>query len=128
MDADYLSLLPILGGVVIVAVATIAVTRFAADGRLARNGSAGIRTRHTQVSDRAWEAGHAAARPVALLAGWAAGLTVVVAAATALMVDVQPAVFVGMAGLAVQCGVVLRAAAVANRAAQGIETEDPSQG
>lgn len=41
---------------------------------LHRNGAIGIRTRHTQTSDEAWAAGHAAAVPAtrrAALSGWA---------------------------------------------------------
>ena len=37
-------------------------SRRAADGRLRRNGVAGIRTRATLRSDAAWQAGHVAAR------------------------------------------------------------------
>ena len=64
MESDLLALVPLLSGVVIVAVASLAVTGMAADGGLARNGAAGIRTRHTRASDAAWQAGHVAALPL----------------------------------------------------------------
>lgn len=43
---------------------SIPVVRWAAEDSLGRNGSTGIRTRHTKVSDAAWAAGHTAALPV----------------------------------------------------------------
>ncbi|MFW6187769.1 MAG: hypothetical protein ACOC84_07225, partial [Actinomycetota bacterium] len=64
MESDLLALVPLLFGVVIVAVASLAVTGMAADGGLVRNGAAGIRTRHTRASDAAWQAGHVAALPL----------------------------------------------------------------
>ncbi len=51
------------------------VTRRAADGRLVRNGAAGIRTRATMASDEAWRAGHAAAQSLSDVAGVAFGMT-----------------------------------------------------
>ncbi|MBR7744005.1 SdpI family protein [Phycicoccus sp. BSK3Z-2] len=66
---------------VLVAALLVRVTAAAADGRLDRNGFAGIRTPATGASDAAWRAGHAAALPtarlVALVFGAGAALGVV---------------------------------------------------
>lgn len=51
-------------GVVLIAVIHGPGTREAARGEVGRGGPMGIRTRHTQASDAAWQAGHVAA------AGW----------------------------------------------------------
>jgi hypothetical protein len=57
-------------------------TRRAADGRLARNSVAGIRTGATMRSDEAWRAGHEAARGVADASGAVFALTGLCALAT----------------------------------------------
>ena len=73
MDED-VPLLAALGLAVLQCVLGAAVsltTRRAADGRLGRNALVGIRTRATMGSDAAWRDGHAAAVPLADLAGLA---------------------------------------------------------
>lgn len=60
--------LGLIGGVI------WAVTAAAANGRLARNGSVGIRTRATRSSDAAWRAGHQAALPASRALGFAGGI------------------------------------------------------
>ncbi len=57
---------------------TAVVVRAAAQGRLARNAFAGIRTRATLRSDSSWQEGHAAARSAGDLTG--SGLVVAGAA------------------------------------------------
>ena len=53
----------LVGALLLLTGATVSeVSRRAADGRLRRNGVAGIRTRSTMRSDAAWQAGHEAAR------------------------------------------------------------------
>ena len=64
MTDEIAGLVPLLFALVVLPAMSIPVVRWAAEDALGRNGSAGIRTRHTKVSDEAWAAGHAAALPV----------------------------------------------------------------
>ncbi|MFI6823259.1 SdpI family protein [Micromonospora sp. NPDC050187] len=118
MDSGIVGLVPLLFGVVAVPLVCVAVTRAGATGRLERNGAVGIRTRDTQVSDAAWQAGHAAALPMVTRTVWVAVVAVVLAVATHVAAGVPWAVLVGMAGLTVESVLLVLAAGAAGRAAR----------
>ncbi|MDO5511809.1 SdpI family protein [Corynebacterium sp.] len=105
-------------GVLTVALLFGPVVRAAARGEFDRGGLVGIRTRHTQRSDAAWRAGHAAALP------WARRCLVVAAAVVLLAVVAQwtlgdPAgLVVALCGLVGQVGLVVLATCAANTAAR----------
>ena len=113
-------LVPLLFALVVLPAMSIPVVRWAAEDALGRNGSAGIRTRHTKVSDEAWAAGHAAALPVVrkMVPVAAIGLP------TALIVQVLGGGYTGtaVAAVALICEVVvlLRSAGAANRTARAV--------
>ncbi|MBP3036494.1 SdpI family protein [Arthrobacter sp. zg-ZUI100] len=96
----------------------IAVTRQAAEGLVGINGSFGIRTRYTRASDDAWVAGHRAALPVVKAMWPVAGVGL--AAAVIVHISFGGSAGTGVAFLALmaEVAVVLRSAAVANRAAK----------
>ncbi|MGP6174919.1 SdpI family protein [Corynebacterium sp. A21] len=118
MESDLAGMVMLLFSVVLVAVVCIAVTRMAADGRMKRHGSAGIRTRHTQRSDAAWQAGHAAALPMVYRIGWLAAVTIVGAVSTHFFLGGNWGVFVGLGGMLAEIIVLLAASGAANKAAQ----------
>ncbi|MFE0589797.1 SdpI family protein [Micromonospora echinospora] len=118
MDQELLGLTPLLFGVVVVPLICVAVTRAGADGRLKRNGAVGIRTRDTQASDAAWQAGHAAALPVVTRTGWIAVGAFVLAVATHVAAGAPWSVLVGLAGLTGELVVLVLASVTAGRAAR----------
>ena len=120
MDDELAGVVITLFSVVLVAVLCILVTRKAADGTLGRNGSVGIRTRHTQVSDEAWRAGHAAAVPGVNRAGWIAAATVPLAVAAHVSFGGSSGSLLGLVGMLGQVLVLLRATRSANQAAQAV--------
>jgi hypothetical protein len=115
-----MALIPLALSVVLVAVVIVVVTRMAAEGRLARNGSAGIRTRHTQASDAAWVAGHAAALPAVRRAVPLAVVTLVLMGAAYATLGEGWGIGAGLLGLAAQTAVLFQGAAAANRAARSL--------
>ena len=120
MTEEIAGLVPLLFALVLLPAMSIPVVRWAAEDALGRNGSAGIRTRHTKASDEAWAAGHAAALPV-VRQMWpvaAAGLSI------ALAVQVLGGGYTGtaVAAVALVCEVVvlLRSAGAADCAARAV--------
>ena len=73
MSDEAIGALILVGTGVVVAFLVLRVTRAAADGRLGRNGLAGIRIPSTRASDEAWIAGHVAALPKLRVVAWIAG-------------------------------------------------------
>ena len=120
MTDEIAGLVPLLFALVVLPAMSIPVVRWAAEDALGRNGSAGIRTRHTKASDEAWAAGHAAALPVVRKMWPVAAVGV----PTALVVQVLGGGFTGtaVAAVALICEVVvlLRSAGAANRAARAV--------
>ena len=115
-----MGLLMLLFVLVLLSGVCISMTRQAADGQMGRNGLVGIRTRHTQGSDEAWTAGHAAALPL-LRPMWPAAAVGVVAAVTVQVLAGGPAgSAVAAAALFTEVAVVIRASAAANRAARSV--------
>ena len=54
MTDEIAGLVPLLFALMVLPAMSVPVVRWAAEDSLGRNGSAGIRTRHTQASDEAW--------------------------------------------------------------------------
>jgi hypothetical protein len=93
------------------------LNRRAADGRLGRNGVAGIRTPATMRSDAAWRAGHAAARGLSDVAAAVFALTGLAALVARDARWFAGAVLVGMTcGAAVLLVGARRAGSAADRA------------
>ena len=102
----------------------VAIDWAAASGRLRRNQWAGIRTRQTMPSDRAWVAGHRAAlrlMPLHLLTG--VGLLLAVLSAQ----TVEGVHLIGIGGAAVFVVVAVITAGVAGRAAKAVEDRSGGQ-
>jgi hypothetical protein len=125
---DILAVIPLLFGVALIPTVGVLVTRMAAEGTIARNGAAGIRTRHTQASDAAWVAGHTAALPrVSATVPIAVG-TVLAAGAATLLGESGWGVGVGMVGFLAEMVVLISATGPADAAARQAtttSTEDP---
>ena len=118
MNDDILALVPLLVGVVLIPTVGVLVTRMAAEGNIARNGAAGIRTRHTKASEAAWVAGHAAALPrVSTTVPIAVG-TLVAAGAATLLGGSGWGIGVGMAGFLAETAVLISATGPADSAAR----------
>lgn len=118
MSDDLLAVIPLLFGVALIPTVGVLVTRMAAEGNIARNGAAGIRTRHTQASDAAWVAGHTAALPrVSATVPIAVG-TVLATGATTLLGGSGWGVGVGMVGFLAETVVLISATGPANAAAR----------
>ena len=110
----------LVGTLVLATAAAISVvSRRAADGRLRRNGVAGIRTPATLRSDAAWRAGHEAARGLSD----ASGAVFAVTGMAALVLRPAPvwagAVLVGATAATVLLLLAARRAGAAAAAAQG---------
>lgn len=118
MGSEIAGLVSILFAVVLVAATCIWATRAGAKGELTRNGTVGLRTRHTQTSDSAWQAGHAAALPLMTQTVWVAVITIVLAVLVQLSFGGQWGILVGLCGMAVEVIVLLVATRAANRAAK----------
>ncbi|MEB2528367.1 hypothetical protein [Kocuria rosea] len=120
MTDEIAGLVPLLFALVVLPATSIPVVRWAANDALGRNGSAGIRTRHTKASDEAWVAGHAAALPLVQKMVPVAAVGV----PTALVVQVLGGGHTGTAVAAValvgEVVVLLRSAGAANRAARAV--------
>ena len=120
MSEDVVGLVFLLFSLAFLPAIGIFMTRQAADGAIGRNGSSGIRTRHTQASDAAWVAGHRAALPV-MTRMWTVAVVGAVVAVGAQLVAGEPAgILLGLGALLVQVLVLARAASAANRAAQAV--------
>ncbi|GAA1121136.1 hypothetical protein [Arthrobacter flavus] len=102
----------------------VAVTRQAAEGLIGANASAGIRTRYTRASSAAWVAGHTAALPVVKIMWPVAGAGLVTAAVVQLIAGGPTGTGVAFLALIAQTMVLLRSAAVANRAARSATHDD----
>ncbi len=69
-------------------VVVVTIARRGADGRLGRNGLAGLRTKASRASDQAWLAAHQAALPDSVRAGWVLGLGGILSAVFGLAISV----------------------------------------
>lgn len=117
-DDAMVGLVGMLVGAVLLPAVTLPLTRRAADGRLALNDMAGIRTRATKSSDEAWRIGHAAALPVLAPALPVAVVTVVLAVVLQVVAGGMWGFAVAAAGFVVEMAIILRSAWVADRAAR----------
>lgn len=122
MSEDAISLVFLFFGVVLLPAVGVPVTRMAAAADLARNGAAGICTRHTQASDEAWMAGHRAALPRVRTTVPVAAATVVAAVGAGVVGGDGWATAVGLAGLVVETIVLASSVRPANAAARQATT------
>lgn len=113
-----LEMLPPLLAVVGIAVLVGPVMRAGARGDLDRHGAVGIRTRHTQASDAAWRAGHAAAATWVKWSTLVALITVMAGLALQWSVGDPFGVITALGGLLVHVIVLLLATRDANAAAR----------
>lgn len=111
-------LIIMLVGVLTIPAVGIPYIRMGARGELARNSWSGIRTKHTKISDAAWQAGHAAALPLASTTMWIALITIVLAIAVGLSAGEQQGALVGVIGLTGETVVLLLASRKADQAAR----------
>jgi hypothetical protein len=117
---DGLALIPLLFGIGLLPVVCVPLTRMAASGGVGRNSAAGIRTRHTQASEAAWAAGHAAALPRVRKTVPVAAGTVIVAVVATWWGGIGWGVAVGMAGFLAEVAVLISATGAANAAARSV--------
>ncbi|ANE05262.1 SdpI family protein [Corynebacterium crudilactis] len=118
MDSSASSVAMLLFSVVLVAVVCVAITCMAAQGKIDRNSSVGIRTRRTQASDAAWQDGHAAALPLVNNIAWVAAITVLLAIVAQIAFSEPWGILTALAGMAVEIIVLLFAVKAANKAAK----------
>lgn len=118
MTEDVIGLIPLLFTLGILPAICIAVTRQAAEGGIARNGSSGIRTKHTGASDEAWIAGHRAALPVVRRMWPVAVIGGVIAVAAQLVAGGPSGIILALATILALVVILVRAASAANRAAR----------
>ena len=121
MESALAGLVTLLFSVALIAVVSISVTRGAATGHLPRGGGAGIRTRRTQASDKAWRAAHTAALPLVNRTGWVAAGAVAAAIIAQTLLGGMWGMAAAGAGMALEVGVLLAAAHRADRAARAAE-------
>ncbi|MFF9839276.1 SdpI family protein [Streptomyces sp. NPDC013740] len=100
-----------------------------ANGGIGRNSAVGIRTRATMASDRAWQAGHAAASPMLTAAFLTAYLAALTCLALALALtpagsESPAAGIVAAAGLVAVLALLTAAAIKANSAARAAGDSD----
>ncbi len=109
-------------GPIVVCPVIIVVCARAANGRLERNGSVGIRTPSTMRSDRAWIAGHRAALRLAPLYVLVA-VAVCVALLWAVLYSSAPGALMltGIGGNAVLFASIIFGAIMAGRAAKAVD-------
>lgn len=122
MSDEIAGLIPLLFAVLVLPGMSVPLVSWAADGSIARNGAAGIRTRHTQASDEAWVAGHAAALPVVRKMWPVAAVGLVSAVVVQVLGGGYTGTAVAAAAFVTQIIVLLRAAGAANRAARSVTT------
>lgn len=93
---------PLVGGLLTLALVLLAVASGARSGSLERNGLIGLRTRSTRSSDAAWAAGHRAAYGALRATGWLCAGCAAVTLLVQLVVPASPAALltggVGYAG------------------------------
>ena len=118
MDSSLGSVVMMLFSVVLIAVVCISMTHMAAQGKLDRHGSVGIRTRHTQASDVSWQKGHTAALPLIYLTGWVAAITIPIAIVTELALGEPWGILTGLTGMLCEVTALPLATRVANKAAR----------
>ncbi|WP_342022634.1 SdpI family protein [Arthrobacter citreus] len=118
MSEEFGGLIPLLFVLVFLPGLCIAVTRQAADGLIGRNGSAGIRTRHTKASDEAWVAGHRAALPVVKKMWPAAAAGVLAAVVVQFVAGGGWGTGAAFLALIVETVILVRSASAANGAAR----------
>lgn len=118
MDPSLGSVELMLFSVAFVAVVCTSTTRMAAQGKLDRNGAVGIRTRHTQASDAAWQEGHTAALPLVYKIGWIVAITIPIAIVAELTFGEPWGILIGLAGTLCEVAVLFYAMQVANKAAR----------
>jgi hypothetical protein len=138
-EVSWLVALALSGGIGLILVATglfvISIANRGADGRLAKNRVAGIRTTATLKSDEAWLAGQQAGHRYSVLAGKfsvATGVVpVVIGLVMALFNAVRPDVYLGiwvallLVGVAFLVGAAVAGAVVGHRAAKAVHNPDP---
>lgn len=118
MSEDVVGLIFILFSVAFLPAVGIFVTGQAAEGRMDRNASSGIRTRHTRASDEAWIAGHRAALPVVKGMWPVAALGTLLAVGAQILAGGPSGIVLALVTLLAETAVLVRAASIANRAAR----------
>jgi hypothetical protein len=107
---------------IVATVVLITVNRRAADGRLPRNPSTGLRTAATMRSDRAWVAGHRAALRLTPLYLLVLAATLIALAVTLLCTHAKSvAMTVGAGGLFAFVPLAIYSTVVADRTAKSAE-------
>ena len=120
MSEELGGLIPLLFTLALLPGICIAVTSQAADGLMSMNSSAGIRTRHTKVSDAAWTAGHKAALPVVKQMWPVAGVGILAAVVVQFAAGGAWGIGAAFLALLAETAVLIRSAAAANRAARAV--------
>lgn len=118
VSEELLGLIVLLFVLLLLPAVCVAVTYQAAEGSIGVNGSAGIRTRYTKTSSKAWIAGHKAALPVVKKMWPLAGAGLLAAVVVQLVAGGPTGTGVAFLALFAQAVVLFRSAAAANRAAR----------
>lgn len=117
---DPAGVIPFMLGLMGITLVPAFLAPMARDGKLARNASIGIKTRHTLASDEAWLAGHRRAAPLMAAATWAGWAMLAGATILCVLGQFGFAFATTGAGYLAVITLLMISAAKANRAARGV--------
>jgi len=118
MRVDLTSTLSLMFGLLVLALTASTLGRMGAEGRLPRNNSVGLKTRHTMASDEAWLAAHRRAAPTLQLFGIAGWLFLIIAAIFCFTQNFTVAFALTAIGFALGVAMMLVAGSKGNKAAK----------
>ncbi|UYQ77433.1 SdpI family protein [Glutamicibacter sp. JL.03c] len=115
---DSTSTVSLMFGLLVLALTAGLLARMGADGRLPRNSSVGLKTRHTLASDEAWLAAHREASPTLKLSGITGWLFLISSAIFCFLQNFAAAFALAAIGFALVLVLMLRAASKGNKVAK----------
>lgn len=112
------STLSLMFGLLLLAITASILARMGAEGRLPRNNSIGLKTRHTMTSDDAWLAAHREASPTLQLFGITGWLFLITSAIFCFLQNFGVAFVITAIGFALGIVMMLVAASKGNKVAK----------
>jgi len=115
---DLTSTLSLMFGLLVLTLTAGILARMGAQGRIPRNNSVGLKTRHTLASDEAWLAAHREAAPILQIFGITGWLFLIASAIFCFMQNFTVAFTVTAIGFALGVTMMLVAASKGNKVAK----------